>query len=96
LSLADCGGLDGAIPPASPFTPKPVVFTLYSRRWYVLFLFSTMALFNNAICYTVGSVYRISRRYYYVRRATKQLERHLRECMRTLLAAAAREQQTGR
>lgn len=62
-------------PQPSPFTPQPIVFHLYAVRWYVLVLFSLMALFNNAICYTVGSVYKVSRRYYYVGCKTQQPQR---------------------
>jgi hypothetical protein len=40
LSLLDADGL----PLPSPFSPQPMVFKLYSQRWYVLGLFSLMAL----------------------------------------------------
>jgi hypothetical protein len=40
LSLLDADG----IPLPSPFSPQPMVFKLYSQRWYVLGLFSLMAL----------------------------------------------------
>jgi len=53
------------LPIALPFTPPPLHFHLYARRWYVLALFSLMAIINNSICFTLASVHRVSRLYFY-------------------------------
>ena len=48
-------------PSASPQVTVDSEFRLYKRRYFVLFLFSSLAFLNNVVCYTFASISHIAK-----------------------------------
>ena len=51
-------------PSLSPLVTVDSTFRLYRRRYFVLFIFSSLALLNNVVCYTFASISHVAKAEY--------------------------------
>ena len=63
-SSADSSPDDSPSPQSSPVITVSSTFRLYRRRYFVLFIFSSLAFLNNVICYTFASISHLAKAEY--------------------------------